>query len=254
MHARVNVIFTLAVLFVFAGFENNAYSGLIMEQITYKEGSEGKLKTTIYIQKNKLKQALNNMPYASAIIYNFNSGDVTLIYAEKNSYVTLERDEFLKDIEKQMTNNKQDTIENIPVSNLTLKKSDNNTKIAGLDTSKYEVYEDNKLLSEYWVTKDPTVIKEIDLDKWSELQIEIAKKSQGILGSDVISDKMLEIIKEINEGGYPVKTVQHSLDSDAVIIEEIVNVMKQDIPEVEFQSPVGMQKKSYDDIMKMEEQ
>lgn len=253
MQARSKVVFVLAVIFALAGLEKGALAGLIMEQIAYKEGTEGKWKTTTYIQDNRLKQALNNMPYASAIIYDFNNGDVTLIYAEKNSYVTLERSEFLRDIEKQMVNNKQDSIDNISVRNLTIKKSDNDKKIAGLDTIKYEVFDNNKLMSEYWVTKDATVTNEIDLDKWSALQIEIAEKSQSILGSNVVSDKMLEIIKEIYKGGYPVKTVQHSLDSDEVIIEEVVNVKSQDIPEVEFQAPTGMQKKTYDDIMKMSE-
>src|SRR3990167_8829842 len=95
MQARVKIIFTLAVLFVFAGFENAAYSGLIMEQVGYQQGSNDKQKVTIYIQGDKFKQVENGGPFSPAGIFDLYSREIMFLDDEKKLYIILNRDEYL---------------------------------------------------------------------------------------------------------------------------------------------------------------
>lgn len=237
------------VLFAVIAFGGNAYSGLIMEQEVYEQGSPNKQKVTLYVQDNKLKQELSGAPHSSAIIYDLNNGNVTMIFGESNTYLTMSRDEFLQDIQKQALLNKQDIVS---VGDLTLKKSDDNIKVADFDSRAYTIYNNDRVIYEYWISTDPAISEEVDIDKWSKLQIEIAKRSQNSLGSDIVSDKLIDIIEEIFKNGYPTKTVQHSLDGNMSLIEEIVAVKKQEIPAAEFQPPAGYERITYQDILKQQ--
>ncbi len=249
MHARVKVIFTLAVLFVFAGFENNAYSGLIMEQVGYQQGSNDKQKVTIYIQGDKFKQVENGGPFSPAVIFDLNSGDIMFVNDEKKLYIILNRDEYLKYIESVISENKDVSIAS---RNITLKKTDETAAIAGYSSRKYEIFDNDKLQSEYWVSSDAGFSEELDMKKMSKLMNEVKRISQNVGGSASISDNEYKIFQEIYEDGYPMKTVYHSPDSDKVFVEEIVTVKKQDIPPSEFQPPAGYEKITYQDILKQQ--
>lgn len=249
MHARVKVIFTLAVLFVFAGFENDAYSGLIMEQVGYQQGSNDKQKVTIYIQGDKFKQVENGGPFSPAVIFDLNSGDIMFVNDEKKLYIILNRDEYLKYIESVISENKDVSIAS---RNITLKKTDETAAIAGYSSRKYEIFDNDKLQSEYWVSSDAGFSEELDMKKMSKLMNEVKRISQNVGGSASISDNEYKIFQEIYEDGYPMKTVYHSPDSDKVFVEEIVTVKKQDIPPSEFQPPAGYEKITYQDILKQQ--
>lgn len=249
MHARVKVIFTLAVLFVFAGFENNAYSGLIMEQVGYQQGSNDKQKVTIYIQGDKFKQVENGGPFSPAVIFDLNSGDIMFVNDEKKLYIILNRDEYLKYIESVISENKDVSIAS---RNITLKKTDETAAIAGYSSRKYEIFDNEKLQSEYWVSSDAGFSEELDMKKMSKLMNEVKRISQNVGGSASISDNEYKIFQEIYEDGYPMKTVYHSPDGDKVFVEEIVTVRKQDIPTSEFQPPAGYEKITYQDILKQQ--
>jgi hypothetical protein len=249
MHARVKVIFTLAVLFVFAGFENDAYSGLIMEQIGYQQGSNDKQKVTIYIQDDKFKQVENGGPFSPAVIFDLNSGDIMFVNDEKKLYIILNRDEYLKYIESVISENKDVSIAS---RNITLKKTDETAAIAGYSSRKYEIFDNDKLQSEYWVSSDAGFSEELDMKKMSKLMNEVKRISQNVGGSASISDNEYKIFQEIYEDGYPMKTVYHSPDGNKVFVEEIVTVRKQDIPTSEFQPPAGYEKITYQDILKQQ--
>jgi hypothetical protein len=249
MHARVKVIFTLAVLFVFAGFENDAYSGLIMEQVSYQQGSNDKQKVTIYIQGDKFKQVENGGPFSPAVIFDLNSGDIMFVNDEKKLYIILNRDEYLKYIESVISENKDVSIAS---RNITLKKTDETAAIAGYSSRKYEIFDNDKLQSEYWVSSDAGFSEELDMKKMSKLMNEVKRISQNVGGSASISDDEFKIFKEINESGYTMKAIYHSFDSDKVFVEEIVTVKKQDIPPSEFQPPAGYEKITYQDILKQQ--
>ncbi len=248
MHARVKLIFTLAVLFVFAGFENDAYPGLIMEQVGYQQGDSNKQSVTIYLQDNKSKQIQNGGPYPPTVIMDLNSGDIMYVNHEKKLYIFLNREEYLKYMESEMVENKSETdVKN----NITLKKTDDTATIAGYSSKKYEIYQNGKLQSEYWVSDDPIFDQEIDLDKMSKLMTDLKGMSQN-MGSATISDDEYNVFKEITESGYTMKAVYHSLDSEKVFVEEIVTVKKQEIPPSEFQPPAGYEKITYQDILKQQ--
>ncbi|HSC35511.1 MAG TPA: DUF4412 domain-containing protein [Thermodesulfobacteriota bacterium] len=249
MHARVKVIFTLAVLFVFAGFENDAHSGLIMEQVGYQQGSNDRQKVTIYIQDDKFKQVENGGPFSPAVIFDLNSGDIMFVNDEKKLYIILNRDEYLKYIESVITENKDvSTVSR----NITLKKTDETAAIAGYSARKYEIFDNDKLQSEYWVSSDAGFSEELDMNKMSKLMNEVKRISQNVGGSASISDNEYKIFQEIYEDGYPMKTVYHSPDGDKVFVEEIVTVKKQNIPPSEFEPPAGYEKITYQDILKQQ--
>ena len=81
---------------------------------------------------------------------------------------------------------------------------------------------------------------------------EVTKMSQNIGGSASISDNEYEIIQEIYEEGYPMKTVYYAQEGAGSVTEEIVSVKKQDIPAAEFLPPAGYEKITYQDILKQQ--
>jgi len=249
MQARLKVIFVLTVVFAFAGFEKAAYSGLIMEQVDYQQGSNDKEKVTIYVQGNKFKQVENSGPFSPAVIFDLNSGDIMFVNDEKKLYIILNRNEYLKYIESVIADSKDVSTAS---RNVTLKKTDETAAIAGYNSKKYEIYDNGKLQSEYWVSGDAGFSQELDMDKMSKLMNEVKRISQNVGGSASISDNEYKIFEEIYRDGYPMKTVYHSPEGDKTFIEEIVSVKKQDIPPAEFQPPAGYQKITYQDILKQQ--
>jgi len=249
MQARFKVIFVLAVIFAFAGLEKAAYSGLIMEQVDYQQGSNDKEKVTIYVQGNKFKQVENSGPFSPAVIFDLNSGDIMFVNDEKKLYIILNRNEYLKYIESVIADSKDVSTAS---RNVTLKKTDETAAIAGYNSKKYEIYDNGKLQSEYWVSGDAGFSQELDMDKMSKLMNEVKRISQNVGGSASISDNEYKIFEEIYRDGYPMKTVYHSPEGDKTFIEEIVSVKKQDIPPAEFQPPAGYQKITYQDILKQQ--
>jgi hypothetical protein len=249
MQARLKVIVVLAALFAFAGFERAAYPGLIMEQVGYQQGLNEKQKVTIYIQDDKFKQVENGGPFSPAVIFDLNSGNIMFVNDEKKLYIILNRDEYLKYIESVIAENKDVATSS---RDITLKKTGETATIAGYDSKKYEIYDNGKLQSEYWVTRDSGFSEELDMQKMSKLMNEVKRISQNVGGSASISDNEYKIFQEIYENGYPMKTVYHSPEGDKVFVEEIITVKKQDIPPSEFQPPAGYEKITYQDILKQQ--
>jgi hypothetical protein len=239
MQARFRVIFVLTIVFAFAGLEKSAYSGLIMEQVNYQQGSNDKEKVTIYVQGNKFKQVENSGPFSPAVIFDLNSGDIMFVNDEKKLYIILNRNEYLKYIESVIAENKDVSTSS---RNVTLKKTDETAAIAGYSSRKYEIYDNGKLQSEYWVSGDAGFSQELDMDNMSKLMNEVKRISQNVGGSASISDNEYKIFEEIYKDGYPMKTVYHSPEGDKTFIEEIISVRKQDLPLTEFQPPAGYEK------------
>ncbi|MFI5323444.1 MAG: DUF4412 domain-containing protein [Thermodesulfobacteriota bacterium] len=249
MHFKVIYILVFTAIFSSIGLVKIAYSGLIMEQVDYQQGSSDKQKVTIYVQGNKFKQVENGGPYSPAVIFDLNSGNIMFVNEEKKLYIILNRDEYLKYIESVMSENKSNQEVGKKVS---LKKTDGTVSIAGYNSKKYEIYENGKLQSEYWVSKEPGFADELDLDKMSKLMNDVKRISQNIGGSASISDDEYKIFQDIYKDGYPMKTVYHSPDNKTVFVEEIVSVKKQVIPPGEFEPPAGYEKITYQDILKQQ--
>jgi hypothetical protein len=96
MQARFRAIFVLTFIFALTGFGKAAYSGLIMEQVNYQQGSNDKEKVTIFVQGNKFKQVENSGPFSPAVIFDLESGDIMFVNDEKKLYIILNRTEYLK--------------------------------------------------------------------------------------------------------------------------------------------------------------
>lgn len=246
---RIVYLFILAAFFTVGALAEKAYSGLIMEQVTYEQGTPGKQRVTLYVQDNKLKQVENIEPYSPAVIFDLGTGSIVFVNDEKKLYIVLTRDEYLKYIESFMAETKDQTK---ATRDVTLKKTDETETIAGFESRKYEIYDNGKLQTEYWVSKGIGFSDEVDLDKMSGLMNDVKKISQNIGGSASISEKEYKIIREIYENGYPMKTIYHAQDDGAVVVEEIVKVRKQDIPSSEFQPPAGYEKITYRDILEQQ--
>jgi len=239
----------LAAVIALGVISERAYSGIVMEQVVYEEGSPARQKVTLYIQDNKLKQVEDAGQFSPAVIFDLNSGNIVFVNNEKKLYITLSRDEYLKYIESFMSENKNTPQEKRDVS---LKKTGETGNFAGYASKKLEIYDNGKLQTEYWVSKDPGFSDEIDLDKMSKLMNEVKRISQNIGGGASISDNEYEIIQEIYEEGYPMKTVYYAPEGAGSVTEEIVSVKKQDIPAAEFLPPAGYEKITYQDILKQQ--
>ncbi|HVY54756.1 MAG TPA: DUF4412 domain-containing protein, partial [Thermodesulfobacteriota bacterium] len=220
---------------------------LIMEQVDYQQGSNDKESVTIYVQGNKFKQVENTGQFSPAVIFDLNSGEIMFVNDEKKLYIVLNRDEYLKYIESVIADSKDVSTSSRDVK---LKKTGDTDTIAGYSAKKYEIYDNGKLQSEYWVSSEAGFSQELDLDKMSKLMNEVKRISQNVGGSASISDNEYKIFEEIYKDGYPLKTVYHSPEGDKTFIEEVVSVKKQDIPASEFQPPAGYQKITYQDILK----
>jgi hypothetical protein len=249
MRVQLKVLYVLVFMALFSSIclEKIAHAGLVMQQEDYQQGSLNKQKVTIYVQGNKFKQVENGGAYSPAVIFDLNSGNIMFVNEEKKLYIILNRDEYLKYIASVMSQNKTDKDVGGKVS---LKKTNETSKIAGYNTKKYEIYENGKLQSEYWVSKEPGFADELDLNKMSKLMNDVKRISQNIGGSASISDDEYKIFQDIYDDGYPMKTVYHSPDSNVVFVEEITSVKKENIPPSEFEPPAGYEKITYQDILK----
>ena len=229
----------------------DAYSGLIMEQEVYEEGSSNKQKSTLYVQDNKLKQVDKSGQNQPTVIFDLGANNITLVNNENQVYIQLTIEEHLKSFKAMMQQTKEG--ENAP-KNLTLEKSDESVKIAGYSTTKYTIFENGKLATEYWVSSEPGFNNEINFEKMAKLMNDVKNISQSVGGSGSISDQEYQIFREIYQTGYPLKTIYHSEDDSPVVIEEILSVQKKDLPPSEFQPPAGYQKITYQDIINQQGQ
>ncbi len=249
MQARLKLMFVLTVILAFAGLGKAALAGLVMEQVNYQQGSNDKQKVTIYVQGNKFKQVENSGPFSPAVIFDLDSGDIMFVNDEKKLYIILNRNEYLKYIESVIAENRDVATSS---RNVTLKKTDETATLAGYSSRKYEIYDNGKLQSEYWVSGDAGFSQELDMDKMSKLMNEVKRISQNVGGSASISDNEYKIFEELYKDGYPMKTVYHSPDGDKIFVEEVISVKKQDLPPSEFQPPAGYEKITYQDILKQQ--
>lgn len=236
---------------IFLALSNDAYSGLIMEQVVYEEGSSNKQRSTLYVQDNKLKQVDKGDSNQPTVIFDLGANNITLVNNENKVYIHLTMQEHLKSFEAMMQQTKEG--EQAP-KNLTLEKSDESVKIAGYNTTKYSIFEDGKLATEYWVSSEPGFNNEINFEKMAKLMNDVKNISQTVGGSASISDQEYQIFREIYQNGYPLKTIYHTEDDSPVVIEEILSVQSKELPASEFQPPAGYQKITYQDILNQQGQ
>lgn len=244
-------ILSCTVLIVLFSLADVASAGLIMEQVVYEEGSTNKQQSTLYVQDNKIKQIDKSGQNQPTVIFDLGGNNITLINNENKAYIHLTMDQHLKSFEVMMQQTKEGDQQQ---KKLTLEKSDESMKIAGFNTTKYSIFENGKLATEYWVSNEPGFNNEINFEKMAKLMNDVKNISQNVGGSATITDQEYQIFREIYQNGYPLKTVYHSEDDNPVVIEEILSVQSRELPASEFQPPAGYQKITYQDIINQQGQ
>lgn len=253
----------------------NAFSGLIMEQVRYStDNPETKERGTIHIEDNKMK--FSEESGQAAAVFDLDKGEMLQINHKEKSYVKATPEEFFKflsEIQTKVRAQLDEQLSKLPPDqkaavekklkeqgmlppesnepkNLTLKKTGESKEIAGYSSEKVEVYKDGKLHEEVWLSED---IKEIDMEKMSEYMRKIKEISDSLGGTDAISDKESEVYKELYESGFPMRKVEHFSESNKTV-EEIVKVTESDIPASEFLPPSDYKEMTLEQIMKLSQQ
>lgn len=245
------LLFSCVVLVLLFGLSDEARAGLIMEQVVYEEGSSSKQQSTLFVQDNKIKQVDKSDQGQPTVIFDLGSNNITLVNNENKVYIYLTMEQHLKSFEAMMQQTKEGEQEK---KKLTLEKSGESMKIAGFNTTKYSIFENGKLATEYWVSNEPGFNKEINFEKMAKLMNDVKNISQNVGGSASISDQEYQIFREIYQSGYPLKTIYHSVDDSPVVIEEILSVQNKQLPATEFQPPAGYQRITYEDIINQQGQ
>lgn len=246
-------VYKFLYLIVFVGLfslSDTALAGLVMEQVVYEEGSTNKQQSTLYVQDNKIKQVDKSGQNQPTVIFDLGANNITLVNNENQVFILLTMQQHLKSFEAMMQQTKEGEKQQ---KQLTLEKTDETMKIAGYNTTKYSIFENGKLATEYWVSNEPGFNNEINFEKMAKLMNDVKNISQNVGGSASISDQEYQIFREIYQNGYPLKTVYHSEKDDPVVIEEILSVQSKQLPASEFQPPAGYQKITYQDIINQQQ-
>ncbi len=260
-------VFLLIITLIAISLSEKAFSGVIIEQVSYNKGDSIKKKGKIFIKDNKIKfvEEPNGQGVA---IFDLNTGEMIQIDNERKRYVVASPEDYFKfvqDITNKMKTELENQLSQLPpeqraqaeemmksqaialpgqekkARNMTLKKTDLSETIAGYKSSKYEIYEDGKLSEEIWISNDIGFDNELDMKKMANYMSEIKKISEKAGAGQSNWDEEEKIFKEVYESGFPTRSVDYS-SGGKVYIEEIVKVNKADISDSEFEAPVGYSK------------
>jgi len=259
----------LLALILFAGY---SHSGIVMEQVRYELKSPGKQdKGLLLIQDNKMlfKDTTNNV----STLFDFDKDQMIVLDHNSQTFTVIDPEAFVKAVEKytkKMEKMRQKHLESLPPEQremvekmikqrelksgkdesgkivISIKSSDESTNISGYKASKYEVFHNDKLNEELWLTNDLDIQNELELKKMSNLMTEF-KKVNKRLGDDTVVNEDA-FINLFANGGFPLKTVDRSF-GETVYIEEVVDIKKQDIPKEDFKLPSGYKEKSVYELL-----
>jgi len=263
----------LQILLVLILFSDYSYSGIVMEQIRYElKTPDKKDKGLLLIQDNKMlfKDTTNNV----STLFDFDRDQMIVLDHNGQTFTVIEPEAFVKAVEeytKEIERMRQKHMESLPPEQrkmvekmmkerelesgknetgkivISIKNSEVSENISGYKASKYEVFYNDKLNEELWLTNDLNIQNELDLKKMANLMTEF-KKVNKRLGTDTMVNEGA-FIKLFANGGFPLKTVDRSF-GETVYIEEVVEIKNQDIPKENFKLPSGYKEKSVDELLK----
>jgi hypothetical protein len=258
------------VLILFTGF---SYSGIVMEQMRYELKTPGKKdKGLLLIQDNKMlfKDTTNNV----STLFDFDRDQMIVLDHNGQTFTVIDPKAFVKAIEdytKEIERMRQKHLESLPPEQremvekmmqkrelesgkngtgkivISIKNSGVSENISGYKASKYEVFHNDKLNEELWLTNDLDIQKELDLKKMSNLMTEFKKVNKRLGDDNVVNEEAF--INLFANGGFPLKTVDRSF-GETVYIEEVVDIKKEDIPADNFKLPSGYKEKSVNELLK----
>ena len=254
-------------------FTDYSYSGIVMEQMRYElKTPDKKDKGILLIQDNKMlfKDTTNNV----STLFDFDRDQMIVLDHNGQTFTVIDPKAFVKAIEdytKEVKRMRQKHLESLPPEQremvekmikkreletgkngtgkivISIKNTGVSENISGYKASKYEVFHNDKLNEELWLTNDLNIQKELDLKKMSNLMTEF-KKVNKRLGDDTVVNEDA-FINLFANGGFPLKTVDRSF-GETVYIEEVVDIRKEDIPADNFKLPSGYKEKSVNELLK----
>jgi uncharacterized protein DUF4412 len=262
-------VYLFVSVFIVGGLARELFAGIIMEQVRYEKGSSQKDKGKIYISNNKVKFAQDGTDEVT--ILDLNTGEMTQIDTKTKRYFVAKPEEIFKTTQDAMAKAKaqmEEQLSKLPpeqrakveemmkshgisqpeaseAENLTLKATGTIEDIAGYNSRKFEVYKNGKLSEEIWTSKDVVPDNEFDSKKMAnymkEMEQMVSKANPAREGAGSGLDGHTKVYNQVYETGFPMRSVDYSSNGGASI-EEVVSVTKADLPDNEFQPPVGFKK------------
>jgi hypothetical protein len=245
---------------------SSAHAGVVIEQVRYEKGSEGKEKSKIYISKNKIK--FEEEASQVTTIFNLDTGDMIQIDVKGKRYVQAKPEDyakFMNELREQVKRQMESQLSGLPEDQraqmeemmraqgllppgdkavqktLTIKDTGVREKLAGYSALKFEVYEDGRLDEEIWISSDSVFTDEIDTKKMSGFIKELKKATKGFPGSGYAGEGEEDLINRVYGSGFPLRTVDIS-PTGSTYIEEVVKVTKAEVPDAEFLPTEGFKK------------
>ena len=257
-------------LFLFVLLTYTSFSGIVMDQVRYEQKNSGKKdKGVLLIQNNKMlfKDTTNNV----STLFDFDRDQMVVLDHNKQTYTVIDPKVFVKEVEaytKKMEELRKKHLENLPPEQremvekmikereaenmqnkqiiISVKDTEQTEKIAGYDSKKYDVLYNENLNEEIWMTKDLNIQNELDTNKMSNLMTEFKKVNKRLGDNSVKNEEAF--INLFRNGGFPMKTVDHSF-GDSVYVEEVIAVNKKDIPKSEFDLPTGYEERTIQSLI-----
>lgn len=250
----------------------SSVSGIVMDQVRYEvKDASKKDKGVLLIQNNKMlfKDTTNNV----STLFDFDKDKMIVLDHNQKTYTVIDPKEFVKAVEehtKKMEEFRKKHLENLPPEQrelveqmikereagnllqknekiiISVKDTEQTEEIAGYSSTKYDVLYNENLNEEIWLTKELNIQKELDINKMSNLMTEF-KKVNKRLGDDSIKNQEA-FINLFRDGGFPMKTVDHSF-GETVFVEEVVDVNQKDIPSSEFDLPSGYEERTVQNLI-----
>ena len=262
--ALINLFFLLLLTY-------SSVSGIVMDQVRYELNDSGKKdKGVLLIQNNKMlfKDTTNNV----STLFDFDRDRMVVLDHNRKTYTVIDPKVFVKEVEaytKKMEELRKKHLENLPPEQremveklikereaknnpgnkpfvISIKDREKTEKIAGYPSKKYDVMYNENLNEEIWLTKDLGIQKELDINKMSNLMSEF-KKVNKRLGDNTVKNEEA-FINLFRNGGFPMKTIDHSF-GESVYVEEVVDVNQKDIPSSEFDLPTGYEERTVQSLI-----
>lgn len=243
-------------------------AGIVIEEISYsKANPDEKEKTITYISKNQVKEVESDGNYT---LWDLNKGTLYRVNPRKKSFAGGEFiEEFIKEMKEAIRQMKEmgmpsekmpppeKTAPPKPAPRLkyTVKNTGQTTRIAGYLATKYQVYRGKDLDEEVWISQDleKEIKKDLDYKRFERLYRELERALEAAFGPLSTTEVEMDDTTErdrLYEQGWEMKGIDHSIGE----VTEVIKVEKKEIPDREFQIPLGYKKVSARIFLEMEEE
>lgn len=131
-------------------------------------------------------------------------------------------------------------------------KKESGGKVAGFETTRYEVMSDGNLYEELWLTEDKALMKDCATLMKMMGKFASCMQSMSAMGASASPEASPEYAK-IYELGVIVKSVSHS-ENETGLDTEIISFTEKDVPDEIFALPDGYKRVSFQTLWGMDEE